>query len=151
MARPEGSAGGDQFHLAVIVNVIAMHMVQPPVVDEVGMRSVLDGGVFLPGMPMGVVIGGHPRHQLLAFGMGRADLQRMLVKVPGVGAMQVAIVEKINMAAVLDRLMAASLAVGVAIVARMDHFMRQRRCGEKRECESSKKQGSVHHNALHIE
>jgi hypothetical protein len=151
MARPEGSARCDQLHLAVIVDVITVNMVQPPVVDEVGMRSVLNARMFLARMPVGVVIGGHPRHQLLAFRMGRADLQRVFVKVPSVGVMQVAVMQKIDMAAVLDRLMAASLAVGVGIVAGMDHFMRQRRCGEKRECESSKKQGSVHENALQEE
>lgn len=132
----------------MVVDVIAMHMVQPPVVDEVGMRPVLNARMFFARVTMGMVICGHPRDQFIAFGMGRADLQRVFVKVPGMGVMQVAIVEKIDMAAMLDRLMTAGLAVGMAIVARMDHFMRQCRRGEKRECESSKKQGSMHDNAL---
>ena len=143
-----GLARCDQLYLAVVVDVIAMDMMQPPVVNEVGVRSVLNARMFLARVPVGMVIRRHPRHQLLAFGMGRADLQRVLVKVPGVGVMQVAVMQKVDMAAVLDCLMAASLAMGVGIVARMDHFMRQSRRGEKRECESSKKQGSVHVYAL---
>jgi len=135
----------------MIVDVIAVHMVQPVAMNEVDMRTVLNARMFLTGVAVGMVIRSDPRHQLLAFGMGGADLQRVLIKVPGVGVMQVAVMQKIDMAAMLDRLMAASLAVGVGIVARVDHFMRQSRCSKKRECESSKKQGSVHDYALHIE
>lgn len=135
----------------MIVDVIAVHVMQPVAMDEVGMRPVLNRRMFLTGMAMGMVIGGHARHQFLAFGMSGADLERVFVKVPCVGVMQVAVMQKIDMAAMLDRLMAASLAVSMGIVAGVDHFMRQSRCGEKRECESSKKQGSVHDYALHIE
>jgi hypothetical protein len=135
----------------MIINVVAVYMVEPPLVDEIGMRPVLNARMLLTGVAVGMVIRGHPRHQFLAFRMGGANLQRVLIKMPGMRVMQVAIMEKIDMAAVLDRLMATSLAVGMAVVASMDHFMRQRRASEKRECESSKEQGSVHDYAFHIE
>jgi hypothetical protein len=135
----------------MIINVVAVYMVEPPLVDEIGMRPVLNARMLLTGVAVGMVIRGHPRHQFLAFRMGGANLQRVLIKMPGMRVMQVAIMEKIDMAAVLDRLMATSLAVGMGIVTRMDHFMRQCRGSEKREREGSKKEGSVHINAFHIE
>jgi hypothetical protein len=133
------SAGRDQFHFAVIVDVIAMGMVQPSIVNKVDMRPVLNARMFLAGMAVGMVIGGYPSHQFLAFGMGGADLQRVLIEVPGMRVMQMAIMQEIDMAAVLDRLMAASFAVSMGIVPRMDDFVRQCRGSEKRESESSKK------------
>lgn len=129
----------------MIVGVVAMHVMQPPVMDEVDMSTVLRAHVLLTRVTMGVVIGGNARGQFLGGGIGGADIKRMLVDMAMV---QVAVMQIVDMPLMFERLMPAGLTVGMAIMSRMKNFMRESRNGKqgKRQCGAI--QGSVHESTL---
>jgi hypothetical protein len=109
----------------MIVDVIAVHGMQPPVMDVVHVRAVLDHHVLLTRMAVGVGIGGDARDQLLSLRVGGADLDHVFVDMPIVLVVQMPIVEIIDMARMSDRLMAAIGTMAVGIMAAMQHLMRK--------------------------
>lgn len=107
----------------MIVGVIAMAMVQPPVMDEIHVGTMLDAHVLLAVMAVRVIVGGHARSQFLGFGVGGADFQGMLVDMAVMRVVEVAVVQVIDMARMFERLMAAALCMGVAFVRGMEHLV----------------------------
>jgi hypothetical protein len=134
----------------VIVSVIAVQVMQPPVMDEIDMGAVLNAQMFLARVAVGMIVARHARAEFLGFGIGGADVERVFIDMPVMSMMQVAVVEVIDMARMFERLMAAGLAVGMGIVAGVKHLVRHGRCDEKRMWERSEKQGPVHDNALQL-
>jgi hypothetical protein len=134
----------------VIVGVIAVQVMQPPVVDEIDMGAVLDTDVFLASVAVGMIVARHAGAEFLGLGIGGADVERVFVDMPVMAVVQVAVVEVIDMARMFERLMAAGLAVAVGIVASVKHLVRHGGRGETGECERSEKQGPVHDNALQL-
>lgn len=108
----------------MIVGVIAVPVMQMPVMDEIHVIAVLDGHVLLARMTVRMIVGGNPSHQFLGLGIGCAHLDRMLVDVAAMRVVEVPVVEVIDMAAVIDRLMAAALGMGMAFMHAVKHFVR---------------------------
>jgi hypothetical protein len=135
---------GDHLHRAMIIGVIAVDMMQPPVMDEIDMAAVLHAHMLFARMAVGVIIAGNARRQLFCVGIGGADIERMFIDVPVMGVMQVAIVEIVDMARMLHRLMRTGLAVGVTFVAGVKHLVRGKGRSGKRKRQGGAKQGSAH-------
>jgi len=133
----------------MIVRMSCVHRVQPPVVDEVDMRTVLDGHVLLAIVTVRMLVPGDPPDQFLGLGIGRADLEGVLVDMAIMPVMEVAIMQEVDMPCMFESLMAARLPVAMAPVSRMKNLVRHGRCGKDRDRESGKKQGSVHDCELH--
>lgn len=133
----------------MIVGVVAVAVMQAPVVDEIDMGAVLHRHVLLALMAVGVIVGGDARDQFLAFGVGGADLERMFVDMAVVGVVEVTVVQVIDMARMLERLMAAGLAVGMGFMAGVQHLVGKRGRSEKGQRERRAEQGSMHHSGLH--
>lgn len=134
----------------MIVGVVAMQVMQPPVIDEVDMSAVLHAHVLLTRVTMGMVIGGHSRGQFLGGGIGGADIKRMLVDMAIMAMVQVAVMQIIDMPRMFERLMPAGLTVGMAIMSRMKNFMRESRNGKQGKRQRGAIQGSVHESALQM-
>jgi hypothetical protein len=134
----------------VIIGVIAVQVMQPPVMDEIDMGAVLDAHVFLACVAVGMIVARHAGAQLLGLGIGGADVERVFVDMPVMAVMQMAVVEVIDMTGMFERLMAAGLGVGMGVMASVKHLVRRRRRSKERECEGSEKQGPVHENALQV-
>ena len=115
----------------MIIGVIPMAMVQASIMDEIHVRAVLHHGVFFTIMAMGVRIAGDARYQFFSRGVGSADFNRMLVHMAIVAVVQMAIMQVINMPAMIERGMATACAMRVAIMRGMDHLMRGKRCGQQ--------------------
>lgn len=107
----------------MIVGVIAMAVVQAPVVEEIDMGAMLHAHVLLAGMAVGMIVGGDARGQFLGLGVGGADFQSMLVDMPVMRVVEVALVQVIDMACVFERLMTAALRMGVAFVRGVEHLV----------------------------
>ena len=110
----------------MIIGMVAMQVVQAPVMNEIDMGAVLHAHVLFALMAMHVIIAGDGLGQFFGLGIGRADFERVLVDMTGMGVVQVAVVQEIDVTGMFERLMAAALAVGVGIVARVQHLVRQR-------------------------
>jgi hypothetical protein len=125
----------------VIISVIAVPKMQPAIMDIVHVGAVLHHGVFFTLVPMGVIIAGDAGHQLFIRRIGGADFERVLVNMAIMHLVEVAIVKVIDMAAMIDRSMAASFRMGMGIMCGMDHLMRGQRAAEHRKrgnrCEES--------------
>jgi hypothetical protein len=128
----------------VIVGVIAMQVVQPPVMDEIDMIAMLDAHMLLAGMAVPVIVSGDAHGEFLGFGIGIADLDHMLIDMPAMRVVEVAVVEIVDMACMFERLMAAALRMGVAFMRGMDHLVRTSWGGGKGKREGSQVKGSVH-------
>ena len=127
--------------------MVAMHVMQPSVMDVVNMRTVLDCEVFLVRMTMHVIVTGNSLGQFFGLRVGRAHFNRMLINVAGMGMVKVAVMKKIDMSGMFKRLMTTALAVGMGVMSGMQHLVGKRRGGSKRECEGNEKQGSDHMTA----
>lgn len=118
-----------------------MAKMQPAVMDIVHMRAVLHHGVFFTLVPMGVIITGDTGYQLFVRRIGGADFERVLINMAIMHLVEVAIVEVIDMAAMIDRSMTACGPMGMGIMRGMDHLMRGKRAAEHRKrgnrCEES--------------
>lgn len=134
----------------MIVGVIAMQVMQAPIMDEIDMSTMLHAHVLLTRMTVGMIIGGHTRDQFLGGGIGGADIKSMLVDMTVMAMVQVAIMQIIDMPHMLERLMPAGLTVGMAIMSRMKNLMRESRNGKQGKRQCSAEQGSVHESALHM-
>lgn len=133
----------------MIVGVIAVPVMQMPVMDEIHVIAVLDGHVLLTRMTVRMIVGGNPRHQFLSLGIGRAHLDRVLVDMAAMRVVEVPVVQVIHMAAVIDRLMAAALGMGMALVHAVEHLMGHHRRGNQGKRQHGASQGSMHDCALH--
>lgn len=125
----------------MIIGVVAMAKMQPAVMDIVHMRAVLHHGVFFTFVPMGVIIAGDAGYQLFIRRINSADFERVFINMAIMALVEVAIMEVIDMAAMINRSMAACGPVGMGIVRGMDHLMRGQRAAEHRKrghrCEES--------------
>jgi hypothetical protein len=127
----------------MIVSVIAVHRMQPPVMDEVHMRAMLHHQVLLARMAVGVIVGGDAGDQFLSLGIGGADVDHVFIDMPVVLVVQVAIVEVVDMARMSDGLMAAVSAVSMGIVPAMQHLMRKHRDSGKGKRKHRRSGGSI--------
>jgi hypothetical protein len=128
--------------------MVAMKVVQVPVMDEIHVVAMLHGEMLLALVAVGMAIGGHPDDQFLGIGIGIAHLEDMLVDMPAMRVVKVAIVEVIDMTIVVERLMAAALAVDMAFVTAMQHLVRHHRLGNQGKRQHGAGQGSMHRCAL---
>lgn len=133
----------------MIVHVAGVHCMQAAIVQVIDMGAVLNGQVLFAGMPVRMCVGGHVGDQFLRLRIGGAHLQHMLVDMAVVRMVHVAVMEKIEMARVLERLVAASLAVGMAVMTAVEHLMCNGRGGKQGERQRGAKQGSKHVHILH--
>jgi hypothetical protein len=108
----------------MIVGVIAVPVMQMPVMDEIHVIAVLDGHVLLARMTVRMIVGGNPSHQFLGLGIGCTHLDRVLVDMAAMRVVEVPVVEVIDMTAVIDRLMVAALGMGMAFMPAVKHFVR---------------------------
>lgn len=115
----------------MIIGVIPMAMVQASIMDEIHVCAVLHHGVFFTIMAVGVRIAGDARNQFFSRWVGSAHFDRMLVHMPIMAVVQMAIMQVINMPAMIERGMAAACAMRVAIMRGVDHLMRGKRCGQQ--------------------
>ncbi len=115
----------------MIVGVIAVAVVQPPVVDEVDMGAMLDAHVFLAGMAVQVIVGHHAGGQFLGFRIDGADFESVLVDMTVMRVVEVAVVKVIDMARMFERLMTAALRMAMAFVPGMEHLVGGNRGSEK--------------------
>jgi hypothetical protein len=128
----------------VIIGVIAVQVMQVTVMDEIDMGAVLDAHMLFAGMAVLVVIAGDGGAEFLGLRIGGADLDDVFVDMAVMPMVQVTIMQEVDMAGMFKRLVAAALAMGVAVVAGMQHFMRHDRSGQERECQRGEKKGPVH-------
>ena len=142
-------SGPDELHHAMIVGVIAVPVMQMPVMHEIHVIAVLDGHMLLARMSMRMIVGGDSRHKFLRIGIGIAHFDHMLIDMAAMRVVQVPVMQVIDMAGVIDGLMAAVLGMGVAIVPAMEHLMRHYRRGNQGKRQQSAVQGSMHDCALH--
>jgi hypothetical protein len=128
----------------MIIGVVAVQVMQVPVMDKVGVRAVLDAHMLFARMAVPVLIGGHMGGKLVGLGIGRADLDRVLVNMPVMGVVEVTVVQIVDMAGMFERLMAAAFAMGMAVMAGMQHLMRHGRSGKEGKRQNGENKGSVH-------
>ncbi len=114
----------------MIIGVIAVTVVQPAIVDIVHVRAVLHHGMFFARMTMRVIIRGDSGDELFIGRIGRRHLQRVFIDMAAMRIVEVAIVQIIDMASMIERDMAASIAVGMGFMPGVDHFMRAKRAGQ---------------------
>ncbi|MFM7379366.1 MAG: hypothetical protein ACKO1O_14760 [Erythrobacter sp.] len=128
----------------MIVEMIAVLVMQVAIVDEIDVVAVLHG--HLPSPRMGIAC--EPRAQFLGIGIGIADFDYVFIDVPVMRVVEMTVVQIVDMALMIDRLMAAALGVDMAFVPGMKHFMRKNRCCNKGKRQSGADQGSFHVSAL---
>lgn len=128
----------------MIVGVIAVKVMQPAIMDEIDMGSVLHGQVFFARVAVGMRIGGDMCHQLFRPGIGRTHFQHMLVNMAIMRVVEVAFMQEVDMARMFERLMAADLSMGMAIMPGVKHLVRKSRCRQQRKRQCGAKQGSMH-------
>jgi hypothetical protein len=133
----------------MIIGMIAVQVVQPSVMEKIDMGAVLHAHVLFALMAVHVIVTRNGGAEFLGLWIGRADFERVLIDMPGMGVVQVAVMQEIDMARMFERLVAASLAMGVGIMPGMQHLVRQRWSGGKRQGECGKEKGSGHANSLH--
>jgi len=133
----------------VIVEVVAMLVVEMAVMDEIHMVAMLHARMLFPSMPMRMGIGGDLRNQFLCLGIGVSHFERVFVDVATVGMMEMPVVEVIDMAIVFERLMTAALGMGMAFVPAMEDLMCHDRRSDKRKRQHGAEQGSMHDCGLH--
>ena len=126
----------------MIIGVIAVAVVEPPVVDIIHVSAVLHHGVFFPGMAVGVIIGGDAGDQLFIRRIGRRHFERVFINMAAMGIMQVAVVEVIDMTPMIERGMAATSAVRVGFMPGMDHLMGAQRACQQRRCQQRNQKSS---------
>jgi hypothetical protein len=132
----------------VIISVIAVQIMQAPIMDEIDVGAVLHAHVLLTGMAVGVIVARHPRDKFLTLGIGGADFERVFIDMAIMPMVEMAVVKVIDMAPVLERLMPTSPAM-LVIVSRVQHLVGgERRC-EQGQRENRAKQGSMHDDILH--
>ena len=132
----------------MIVGVIAVPMMQMPVMDEIHVIAMLDAQMLFVRMAVRMIVGGDAGHQFLGIGVRSADLDRMLINMPAVGVVKVPVVKIINMAAVIDGLMAAAFGMGMGPVPAVKHLMRHGGRSNQGKRQDSAVKGSMHHSAL---
>lgn len=115
----------------MIIGVISVAVVQASIMDEIHVRAVLHHGVFFTIMAVSVRIAGDARNQFFSRGVGSADFDHMLVHMPIVAVVEVAIMQVINMPAMIERGMAAACAMRMAIMRGVDDLMCGKRCGQQ--------------------
>lgn len=115
----------------MIIGVIPMAMVQASIMDEIHVRAVLHHDVFFAIMAVGVRIAGDARNQFFGRRIGSAHFDHVFVHMAIVAVVQMAIMQVINMPAMIERGMATACAMRVAIMRGMDHLMRGKRCGQQ--------------------
>ncbi len=118
----------------MIVEVIAVHVMQPSGVDKVDMGAMLHGHVLLTGMAVRVLVSRHPRDQFLGLGIGGGNFKGMLVDMAAIHVVQVPVMEEIDMPVMIQRLMAAGLAVGMGIMPGMQNIVRLNRSSKNGKC-----------------
>jgi hypothetical protein len=101
--RPAGLFCSEQFHRTVIIGVIAVAVVKLAVMDIIHVRAVLHHGVFLTRMAMGMGIGGNAGDELFISRIGRAHFERMFIDMAAMRIVEMAIMEVIDMARVIER------------------------------------------------
>lgn len=134
----------------MIVGVVAVNMMQAPIMDEVDMGAVLNALVFFAVMAVGVIVSGDTGAEFLRLGIGGADIKRVLIDMTAMRMVEVAVMQVIDMARVFERLMPAGWPMGMSLMPAVKHFM----CHDgrskkwKRKCRENK--GPVHENALQM-
>ncbi len=113
----------------MIIGVIAVAVMQPPVVDIIHVRAVLHHGVLLTRMAVGMGIAGDTGDKLFIRRIGRCHFECMFIDMAVVAGVKVPVMQVIDMPAMIERGVAASTTVGMAGMVGMDHVMRaKRRC-----------------------
>ena len=128
----------------MVIGVITVNVMQPTIVDEIDMGTVLHAHVLLARMAVGMIVARNAPAQFLSLGVGGADVQRVFVDMPVMAVMQMTVVEIIDMSSMFERLMAASRAMSVAFMPGVQHLVRGKRCGSKGKRQRGAQQGSVH-------
>ncbi len=115
----------------MIIGVIAVLVVQAAVMDEVDVVAVLHAGMLFARVTMRMRLARYARDKFLGFGVGIGDFKSVFIDMSGVRTVKVAVVEIIDMAGVIDRLMTTALGVGVGLMPGVEHLMRKRRGGKE--------------------
>jgi len=104
----------DDLHGAVVVAMVAVEVVKAPVYEEVDVVAVRHGLVpaARPVDVVGAMAAGRPG---VPVGIGRRDVDGVLVDVVAVGVVQVAVVQEVDVAVVAHRGVAAGLPVDVVV------------------------------------
>lgn len=129
--------------------MVAVLVVQVPVMDEVDMVPVLHGLVLFARMAMRMRLTGHTRDQFLGFGVRVAEVEHVFIDMPVVPMVKMAIVEIVDVPRVVDGLMAAALGVGVTVMRSVEHLVCERGSGKEGKRQRGAKQGSTHDCGLH--
>lgn len=129
--------------------MVAVLVMQVPVMDEVDMVPVLHGLVLFARMAMRMRLTRHTRDQFLGLGVRVADIEHMFIDMPAMPMMKMAIVEIVDVTRVVDGLMAAALGVGVTVMRSVEHLVCERGSGKEGKRQSGAQQGSTHDCGLH--
>lgn len=116
----------------MIVGVIAVEMVQAPVMDIIHVAAVLHHFMLLAIVAVDVIIAGNAHHQFFSRRIGSRNFNCVFVDMAIVRMVEVPIMQVINMPVMIDRGVAASSAVGVGFMACVNHLMGGERACQKR-------------------
>lgn len=105
----------------MIVGVIAMGVMQSPIMHAIEVRAVLKHLVIIAR-----AVGDMPGDRLLAHRVGGADLEDMLIHVVGVHHVEMPVVEIIHVTCMLDCLVPAAAAM-LMVMLGVQNLMRQGR------------------------
>lgn len=127
----------------MIVSVIAVTVVQAPIMDIIHVAAVLHHFMLLAIVAVGVIVAGNAHHQFFSRRIGCGHFQRVFIDMAIMPVVEMPVMQVINMPAVIDRGVAAGSAVGVGFMACMNHFVGGERACQKR-CSSKGNEESCH-------